>query len=58
MSMSFTGPEFERALNEASGGSKSRIDERFGPGDTGRKIADLLADLDFEDIPVRKRWYS
>lgn len=53
-----TGPEFERALNEASGGSKSRIDERFGPGDTGRKIADLLADLDFEDIPVRKRWYS
>ncbi len=52
-----TGPEFDQALNQAIGGSNALVDRRFGSGDTGCNIANLLAEIAFEQIPVRKRWY-
>ena len=52
-----TGPEFQHALHQATGGSNARVDARFGSGDTGRNIANLLAEVDLEQIPVRKHWY-
>ena len=52
-----TGPEFQHALHQATDGSHARVDARFGSGDTGRNIANLLAEVDLEQIPVRKHWY-
>ena len=53
-----TGPEFAGALKQSVHGSKPIPDRRFGEGRTGERIADLLAHMDLNLIPVRKRWYS
>lgn len=55
---SITGPEFTKALDEAGNLGSDCIDSRFGEGATGNSIARILAGIDLDDIPVRKRWHA
>ena len=55
---SVTGPDFDAVLTEIMDAPRPSADTRFGTGRTGSTIAELLARIDPDDLPVRKRWHS
>ena len=55
---SITGPGLRTIVSEMLNDPRPPADTRFGSGCTGRTIAELLAGLDLNDLPVRKRWHS
>lgn len=48
-------PHVVRALHEAVAMDRARLRHPYGKGDTGPRIAEVLATVDLEDVPVRKR---
>ncbi|MEL7087665.1 MAG: UDP-N-acetylglucosamine 2-epimerase, partial [Planctomycetota bacterium] len=48
-------PAIRRAISEALAADVSRLRHPYGRGDTGTRIADTLAGINLDGVPVRKR---
>ena len=51
-----TGPELDSALERALMRTGCPVDERFGSGNSAKRITEVLSSVALDQVPIRKRW--